>query len=612
MDNGHQLMKDQLFFRKELMERIQWFILLRWIAVVLGLAASWSAYFIGYPIAIWPVSATLLFCAAYNGLFAAWQRRKTSQTADAKNAVIFAHVHFTLDFIALFTIIFFTGGFYSPIVIFIFFHILLTGILLSPPSCYVYSLIVLVVMGCMVVLQATGVLAVPHPLLGYPFAEDGIRSADVIGAYLIFSAAVMVTAYLITSLKTSLRTKGRELLRISRELDGNITKLKALYEMVKEMHTCTDLKALADSATRNAAVIMGVKACSIKLLDDQRRHLKFISAYGLSGRYVEKGPIRIEKSPFNLRVIEGDRFSIGSIDEKDAFQYPEDIQEENISSMICLPLRSEKMIIGVFCVYSGVPNFFSGSDVEFFSLMADLTAIGIENIRNQENKAWFLKKAAHQLRAPLNAAVSMLDMLDKGYHGPVDPGQKAVLSRCRTRISLLGSMVGDLLKIGIKRADRQAYTADAVDVKKKLREVADFYEARASEKNIRFELQIDEAIPSIRTDPQLLDDLFSNLVSNAIKYTPDGGAVSVALSLDKRSHILLDVSDTGIGIPDNDVSNIFNEFYRSENAREYTEQGTGLGLVIVKEALDILQGTIMVESRIGKGTRFVCRFPGPA
>lgn len=612
MDQGHQLIKDQLFFRKELMERIDWFILLRWIAVALGLTGTWTAYFIGYPIAIWPISAILLFCSFYNALFFfTWRRYRLFRAGDIEYYIIFAHIQVSLDFFSLFAIIFFTGGFFSPILLFIFFHILLTGILLSPASCYAYAVVVLAAMAMMILLHITQILP-PRPSLFQHITMPSSESLfDILSLYAIFSVTILVTAYLITSLKVSLRTKGRELLRVSKELDTSIIKLKALYGMVKEMHTCTDLRALTDSATKNAAIIMGVKACSIKLLDDQRRKLDFVSAYGLSEDYTKKGPIDIGKSPVNLRIVKGDRFSIGCIDEKEAFQYPEDIEKESISSLICLPLRVEKMIIGVFCIYSATPSFFSSEDVDFFSLMADLTAIGIENIRNQENKAWFVKKASHQLRAPLNAAFSMLDLLEKEYHGPVGPRQKEILLRCKARIQLLGEMVGDLLKIGIKRANMKMSTRFEVNVKKKLREVATFYEARAAGKNIRFQLQIDESVPTIQTDPQILDHIFSNLISNAIKYTPDGGSVSVQLSMDNKKYIVFDIADTGIGIPDSDLSNIFTEFYRSENAKECTEQGTGLGLVIVKEALDGLNGSITVESRIGKGARFISRFPVP-
>lgn len=111
----------------------------------------------------------------------------------------------------------------------------------------------------------------------------------------------------------------------------------------------TDPQRLMDSATRLAATIMGVKACSIKLLDEEQRYLRFASTYGLSQDYLSKGAVEVAKSPINKKIIEGAFYAIGSIREKDYFQQPEDIRREGIVSMPCLPLKVEKRILGVFC-----------------------------------------------------------------------------------------------------------------------------------------------------------------------------------------------------------------------------------------------------------------------
>jgi signal transduction protein with GAF and PtsI domain len=112
---------------------------------------------------------------------------------------------------------------------------------------------------------------------------------------------------------------------------------------------------------------MGVKGCSIKLVDEEAKTLRFASTYGLSQDYLAKGKVDIDKSPINRRIFEGAVWAIGSIDEKDYFQYPEDIQKEGIASMICLPLRVEKKIFGIFCVYSDESYRFQEGDIQFFS-----------------------------------------------------------------------------------------------------------------------------------------------------------------------------------------------------------------------------------------------------
>jgi len=271
--------------------------------------------------------------------------------------------------------------------------------------------------------------------------------------YACFVGAILVTGVLVTTTAARLRGKGRDLFRISRELDASNTKLTALYEMVKEMGLCSDLQKLMDTATRHATRIMGVKGCAIKLLDEEAKTLRFTSTYGLSQDYLAKGKINIDKSPINRQIIEGAVCAIGRIDEKDYFQYPEDIRREGIASMICLPLRVEKKIFGIFCVYSDESYCFGESDTKFFSLMTDLAAIAIENLRSGLLKLWFMMKVSHQLRSPMNAVYTMLKPMSGEYLGPLSVAQKDTLDKCLKRIKNLGELINDLMKLGEKKSE---------------------------------------------------------------------------------------------------------------------------------------------------------------
>ena len=169
---------------------------------------------------------------------------------------------------------------------------------------------------------------------------------------------------------------------------------------------------------------------------------------------------------------------------------------------------------------------FGPGDVNFFSLMADLTAIAIQDLKRELNKTWFLKKAAHQLRSPISAVQSMLELILKGYLGDIDDQQKETLTRCRKRLGILGDVINDLLKLGLERigTDERVYHPDA---RKILKSLEDLYKTRAAEKGGDMMFRIDDPIPRVMADEKLIDDLFANLISNAIKYTPPGGRVTV-------------------------------------------------------------------------------------
>ena len=610
MNLGDQLVKEQLFFRKELKERVAWFIQLRWVAVAAAFLGTWAAFYLKPELPVFSLTVIIFFILFYNTIFYfIWLRLKHHKSYEVRAYAIFAHTQISLDLICLYLIIFFTGGIYSPVLIFVIFHIILAGILLAPTSCFIYAILVIFASGSLIILQRAAILPGQPILFQGPLFSYSLELPDTFVLYLIFTAVILISAFLITSIKFSLRTKGRELLRVSLELNTSNAKLTALYEMVKDMGACSDFQKLLDLATRYATKIMGVKGCSIKLLDDHRKILQFSSTYGLSEDYTAKGAIDIEKSLINKNVIQGASYCIGNISEEDYFQFPENIRKEGIASMVCLPLRVEKIILGVFCVYSETPDHFKDEDIKFFTLMTDLTAFAIENLKNDLSKTWFLKKAAHQLRSPINAISSMMKTMRKEYLGPVTQEQKDILIRCEKRIQLLGNLINDLLELEIRRTDIGKTVIHPVSGTIILQSLSNLYQTQALEKGIGITFTLEENLPEIMADERLIDELFANLISNAIKYTPPGGKIQISLAKKDQHRVRFEVSDTGIGIHEEDIPHLFSEFFRTENAKALVEEGTGLGLVVVKEILDCIKGTISVKSAPGKGTCFTCLLP---
>jgi two-component system phosphate regulon sensor histidine kinase PhoR len=165
------------------------------------------------------------------------------------------------------------------------------------------------------------------------------------------------------------------------------------------------------------------------------------------------------------------------------------------------------------------------------------------------------------------------------------------------------------MKLGEERSASPAGALQPVDLKKPLNQSIQLYQNEALEKGLDIRLHIDESIPPIRASERLIDDLFNNLISNAVKYTPRGGRIEVNLTRAEGGLVRFEVSDTGIGIPEEDMPRLFTEFFRAENAQRLVEEGTGLGLAIVKEIVDKISGTIRVRSSAGEGTCFSCLLP---
>ena len=147
-----------------------------------------------------------------------------------------------------------------------------------------------------------------------------------------------------------------------------------------------------------------------------------------------------------------------------------------------------------------------------------------------------------------------------------------------------------------------------VDIGPVLMGVADLMRARAEDKDLLFSVEVEPGLPPVKAMPEHIKRLWTNLISNAIKYTEPGGIVVVTLA-QNPNYIVGTVRDTGIGMTPEQMTHLYEEFYRTEEAKTMERQGTGLGLSIAKRIVDSYGGRLWVESELGKGSRFSFALP---
>jgi two-component system, sensor histidine kinase and response regulator len=226
-------------------------------------------------------------------------------------------------------------------------------------------------------------------------------------------------------------------------------------------------------------------------------------------------------------------------------------------------------------------------------------------------KSGFMRKVAHELRAPIAAIDSLMSAILDGYGSP--EVQRVMQQHATIRARELLSLVDDLLNLSRLKDVKVTPHKQKVCLRQVLDDVLRLHAAEAERKRIRLDLDCREC-PPLLADPVHIQQLWTNLISNAIKYTPDGGQVSVSLfaEVDPATGpavIVGKVKDTGIGIAAADMPRLFEEFYRTDQAKAFTTQGTGLGLSIVMQVLEECGGEIGVESEPGRGSEFVFRLP---
>lgn len=224
-------------------------------------------------------------------------------------------------------------------------------------------------------------------------------------------------------------------------------------------------------------------------------------------------------------------------------------------------------------------------------------------------KSEFISLASHQLRTPLSSIKTYTHMLKDGYMGDVNEAQGATLETIIEAADRMNELISMLLNITRMESGAIAANVRSIRLDKLLEEVIKELAAPAKNKGIAINVKTTgTSARNISTDRSILKEILINLLANAIKYTPPGGNVGIRLRLHKND-VLIEVSDSGWGIPKYSQDQIFTKFFRADNVVRRETTGTGLGLYLVKGLVDALNGHIWFESAEGKGTSFFLRLP---
>jgi signal transduction histidine kinase len=226
----------------------------------------------------------------------------------------------------------------------------------------------------------------------------------------------------------------------------------------------------------------------------------------------------------------------------------------------------------------------------------------------EEAERRFITFVSHQLKSPLVAAKQYLDVLLYTSKGEMTPKTQEWLGRAQARLDEMLSLIHDWLELSRLERGTPCEPGAASDLSEVIAQVVDAAGPQAGAAGVTLEAGPEPAIGAVRGDRVSLATIVSNLVSNAIKYNRVGGRVTVRTAEDAGMAVV-EVSDTGFGIPDEALPDLFREFYRVKSDRTRDIPGTGLGLAICKRIVTDLGGTIGVRSRKDEGTTFVVRLP---
>lgn len=407
-----------------------------------------------------------------------------------------------------------------------------------------------------------------------------------------------------------------------KELRAQAAKLEALVAVSRDVAALVHREMLLPRISEEARRILGVDGVSFRLVEGD--HLVRVAHSGDANLLSMRAKLDAGDS-LSGKVIRENRV----IAVKNILQDPTLIDNHRhilakggYSSFLGVPLRVGHRPIGTINLYCKEEREFSSDEISLIQAFADLAGTAIQNAdlyaqlknksaeleKTNKLKSEFLSVVSHELRTPLNAIMGFATLLEDGAVGEIKPQQGQVLGKILRNSRELLNMINGLLEATRIEADAVKVESDDVslsDVIGDLKLASDV----PLDKEVSLIWDYPSEFPTMKTDREKLKHILRNLINNAVKFTGKGSVTISARYVRGEQRAEFEVADTGIGIPKDSQSIIFDMFRQVDSSDIRLYGGMGLGLYIVKKFTVLLGGKIEVESEPGKGSRFTVRLP---
>jgi signal transduction histidine kinase len=408
------------------------------------------------------------------------------------------------------------------------------------------------------------------------------------------------------------------------DLSRSVGELRALSEIGQAIGSTLDLQTVLATIVARATDLAGADAGAIYEYDVQREVFEPRASERLEGEIVQElvaTPIRKGQGVTGrlaevLAPIQTADITVG-----ERILVRELLVRAGYRALLAVPLVREGVLIGGLTVFRKTPGEYAANVVELMQTFATQSALAIQNARlfreieiksrqlevASQHKSEFLANMSHELRTPLNAIIGFSEVLSERMFGELNEKQDEYLKDIHASAQHLLSLINDILDLSKIEAGRMELELTDFDLPVVIDNALVLVRERAARRGIELHRTVDEQLGQIQGDERKIRQVLLNLLSNAMKFTPEGGRIEVGAKPVNRS-IEVSVSDTGVGIAPEDQEAVFEEFRQVGTADKKVE-GTGLGLALSRKFIELHGGRIWVKSQVGVGATFTFTVP---
>ena len=384
-----------------------------------------------------------------------------------------------------------------------------------------------------------------------------------------------------------------------------LNRYQQLINISSDLGSELDLNILLSKIVKAAAEVSNAEEASILMYDPVKTSLYFQAATNLDTQLNRGLKVPIDKSIAGWIVTHQEPLIVHDPQEDSRhFDYIGEITNIRCQSLLGIPLTAKGEVIGVLEVINKKNGNFSPEDQEVLMALGAQATVAIENSR-LFLQSDLIGEFVHEIRTPLSALSAAVHLLKNKR---VDDDQKAkMIDILEGEIKALTEMSNSFLDLARLESGRKHYHVKDFDFRDLLHECYQIMENKALDQGITIELDIVDELPRVYGDRGKLKQALINLIHNGIKFNQEGGKVSIQTT-SNQDEVIITIRDTGIGIPEKNLGDIYKKFFRVPEHREHIP-GTGLGLSVVKQIITGHGGEIEVESTLGQGTTFTITLP---